>query len=39
MDAIWIAEGWSAFFIAMMILLLYAVLLYLLVRSEFGVPE
>jgi hypothetical protein len=39
MDAIWIAEGWSAFVIAVTILFVYAVLLYLLVRSEIGVPE
>ena len=38
-DNIWIAEGWSAFLIAMLILKTYAVLLYLLVRSEVGVPE
>ena len=38
-DNIWIAEGWSAFVIAMLILKTYAILLYLLVRSEFGVPE
>ena len=37
MDNIWIAEGWSAFLIAMLILKTYAVLLYLLVRSEVGV--
>jgi hypothetical protein len=35
MDGIWIAEGWTAFAIAMMILLAYSILLYLLVRSEF----
>ena len=39
MDAIWIAEGWSAFVIAMLILKTYGILFYLLVRSEFGVPE
>ena len=41
MDDMWIAEGWSAFLIAMLILKTYAVLLYLylLVRSEVGVPE
>lgn len=39
MDSIWIAEGWWALVIAMLILKVYAVLLYLLVRSEIGVPE
>lgn len=38
-DAIWIAEGWWALAIAVAIFLVYAVLLYLLVRSEFGVSE
>ena len=39
MDGSWIAEGWWALAIGVAILLVYAVLLYLLVRSEFGVSE
>jgi hypothetical protein len=35
MDDMWIAEGWSAFVIAMVILLVYVVLCYLLLRGEF----